>query len=66
MIESSERVEEEEKVEVRRKEIQGVKYLVSVNTNTVYDLETNEEIGKWNEEKDRVEFNQEEVEDLIE
>ena len=66
VIESSEREEEEERVEVRRREIQGVKYLVSTKTKAVYDLETNEEIGKWDEERDRVEFNQEEVEDLIE
>jgi hypothetical protein len=66
VIESSEREEEEERVEVRRREIQGVKYLVSTKTKAVYDLETNEEIGKWDEERDRVEFNQEEVEEMIE
>jgi len=40
---------EEEEVEVVEMEYQGVKYLRSAK-GVVYDAETSEEVGTWNEE----------------
>ena len=39
--------EEEEEVEVEEIEYEGVKYLRS-GKGIVYDMETSEEIGRWN------------------
>ena len=41
-------VEEEEEVEVEEIEYDGVKYFRS-STGIIYDIETSEEIGRWNE-----------------
>ena len=46
--------EEEEEVEVEEIEYEGVKYLRS-NKGIVYDPETSEEVGRWNEEKSSIE-----------
>jgi hypothetical protein len=46
--------EEEEEVEVEEFEYEGVTYLKS-NKGVVYDMETSEEIGRWNEENKRIE-----------
>ena len=47
-------VEEEEEVEVEEIEYEGVKYLRS-NKGIVYDPETSEEVGRWNEETSSIE-----------
>ena len=44
----------EEEVEVEEIEYQGVRYLKSVK-GVVYDIETSEEIGRWNEESKSIE-----------
>ena len=44
----------EEEVEVEEIEYQGVRYLKSVK-GVVYDIETSEEIGIWNEERKSIE-----------
>ena len=44
----------EEEVEVEEIEYDGVKYLRS-QRGIVYDIETSEEIGRWNEETRRIE-----------
>lgn len=41
-----EKKEEEEEIEVEEMEYEGVKYLRSVK-GIVYDIETSEEIGRW-------------------
>ena len=46
--------EEDEEVEVEEIEYDGVKYLRSVK-GIVYDIETSEEIGRWNEETKSIE-----------
>ena len=46
--------EEEEEVEVEEIEYEGVKYLRS-NKGIVYDPETSEEVGRWNEEMSSIE-----------
>ena len=46
--------EEEVEVEVEEIEYEGVKYLKSVS-GVVYDIETSEEIGRWNEERKSIE-----------
>ena len=46
--------EEDEEVEVEEIEYDGVKYLRS-GKGIVYDMETNEEIGRWNEETKSIE-----------
>jgi hypothetical protein len=46
--------EENEEVEVEEIEYEGVKYLRSVK-GIVYDMETSEEIGRWNEETKSIE-----------
>jgi hypothetical protein len=46
--------EENEEVEVEEIEYEGVKYLRSVK-GIVYDIETSEEIGRWNEETKSIE-----------
>ena len=45
---------EEEEVEVEEMEYDGVKYLRS-GKGIVYDMETNEEIGRWNAETRSIE-----------
>jgi hypothetical protein len=45
---------EEEEVEVEEIEYQGVRYLKSVK-GVVYDIETSEEIGRWNDESKSIE-----------
>ena len=40
---------EAEEVEVEEMEHDGVKYLRAVSTGIVYDMETSEEVGRWNE-----------------
>jgi len=47
--------EPEEEVEVEEMEHDGVKYLRSVETGVVYDIETSEEVGRWNEETKSIE-----------
>ena len=46
--------EEEEEVEVEEMEYKGVKYLKS-SRGVVYDIETSEEVGVWNEETKSIE-----------
>ena len=46
--------EEEEEVEVEEMEYNGVKYLKS-SRGVVYDIETSEEVGVWNEETKSIE-----------
>jgi hypothetical protein len=46
--------DEEEEVEVEEIEYDGVKYLRSTK-GVVYDIETSEEIGTWNEETSSIE-----------
>jgi hypothetical protein len=46
--------EEEEEVEVEEMEYNGVKYLKS-SRGVVYDIETSEEVGRWNEETKSIE-----------
>jgi hypothetical protein len=46
--------EEEEEVEVEEFVYEGVKYLKS-SKGVVYDVETSEEIGVWNERSQRIE-----------
>jgi hypothetical protein len=64
VVVAEEKVEEEEKelerepeeeVEVEEMEHDGVKYLRSVATGVVYDIETSEEVGRWNEETKSIE-----------
>ena len=47
--------EEEEEVEVEELVYNGVKYLRSVVSGMVYDIETSEEIGRWNGETGSIE-----------
>jgi len=47
--------EEEEEVEVKKFEFGGKKYLKS-SKNVLYDAETQDEIGIWNEAKQEIEF----------
>jgi hypothetical protein len=46
--------EEEEEVEVEEIEYEGTKYLRSAQ-GIVYDMETSEEIGRWNNETKSIE-----------
>lgn len=46
--------EEDEEVEVEEMEYDGVKYLRSAK-GIVYDIETSEEIGRWNEKTKSIE-----------
>ena len=54
--------EEEEETEVKSFEFGGKKYLKD-ESNTLYDTETKEDIGYWNEEEQRVEMYEDEDED---
>jgi hypothetical protein len=55
-------VEEEEEADVVKKiEFEGKKYLKSKKTGIIYNMEQ-DVVGKWNEEKNRVDFNVEEEE----
>jgi hypothetical protein len=54
LVESESQCEEEEEVEVVEMEYQGVKYLRS-GKGVVYDAETSEEVGMWNEETQSIE-----------
>ena len=47
--------EEEEQDIVRRFEFEGKKYLKSKNTGIIYNMEQ-DVIGKWNESKQRIDF----------
>jgi 3-dehydroquinate synthetase len=42
-------------VEVEEIEHDGVKYLKAVSTGIVYDMETSEEVGRWNDETKSIE-----------
>ena len=59
---SEEEYEEEDKVEVKKFEFKGVKYLRST-TNILYDATTQDAIGHWNEDKQEVEELEEEEEE---
>ena len=51
-------VEEEEEADVVKKiEFEGKKYLKSKNTGIIYNMEQ-DVIGKWNEEKNRIDFDE--------
>ena len=55
-------VEDEEEADVVKKiEFEGKKYLKSKKTGIIYNMEQ-DVVGKWNEEKNRVDFNVEEEE----
>ena len=55
-------VEEEEEADVVKKiEFEGKKYLKSKKTGIIYNMEQ-DVVGKWNAEKNRVDFNVEEEE----
>ena len=49
--------EEEEPDVVKKIEFEGKKYLKSKNTGIIYNMEQ-DVIGKWNEEKQRIDFNE--------
>ena len=59
---SEEEYEEEDKVEVKKFEFKGIKYLRST-TNILYDATTQDAIGHWNEDKQEVEELEEELEE---
>ena len=52
-------VREEEADVVKKLEFEGKKYLKSKKTGIVYNMEQ-DVIGKWNEEKQRIDFHEEE------
>jgi colicin import membrane protein len=56
------KVEEEETDRVKKIEYEGKKYLKSTKTGIIYNMEQ-EEVGKWNSEKERIDFNEEEEEE---
>jgi hypothetical protein len=47
--------EEEEEIEVKKIEINGKTYLMSKKDNVLYDFVSHEEIGKWNENEEKIE-----------
>ncbi len=53
VVEVTKEEEEEEEVEVEEIEYDGVKYLKS-SKGVVYDIMTSEEIGRWNDETNRI------------
>ena len=53
--EESEEEEEEPEVEVKKFEHEGKKYLKS-SDNTIYDMDSQDEIGRWNEETSSIEL----------
>ena len=54
-VEDTEDETEEEEVQVTKFEFGGKKYLRS-SKNVLYDAETQDEIGVWNEAKQEIEF----------
>jgi hypothetical protein len=54
--------EQKKEVKVKKFEVNGKKYLKS-SENIVYDAETQDVIGKWNEEKKEIIFEELEEED---
>ena len=59
--EELEEEEEEDEVAVEEFEFEGKKYLKSVN-NVLYDMETQDEVGVWNDKEKKVEELQQESE----
>jgi len=47
--------EEEKEIEVEKFEFEGKTYC-KTNDNIVYDPETSEEVGMWNEEEENLEY----------
>jgi hypothetical protein len=52
-------LDDEEADVVKKIVFEGKKYLKSKNTGVIYNMDQ-DQIGKWNEEKQRIDFNEEE------
>ena len=60
--EEMEEEEEEEEIEVEKFEFERKTYC-KTKDNVVYDPETSEEVGMWNEEEEKLEYFEEEEEE---
>ena len=54
---------EESNVDVKKFEIDGKKYYKEEGTNVLYDGETSEQIGVWNEAEQRIDLDDDEEEE---